>query len=110
MLGCRVGDPFISTLLQSNVGMNQGILRGKLGLFLTPVFNAMEQQPYWRSCIEMSYCTFGFDVVIRRDLRALLLLLDSVRDNHYARESVHKGLFLGLATKKSGGTITLLHT
>ena len=57
--------------------------------------------------MEVIYCTFGFDVIIRCDLS---LLHDSLRDNHYACDLVHVGkvthvCLVVLVTKKSRGTI-----
>ena len=69
----------------------------------------------WR----LSYCTLGFGAITRRDLRILSLPHDSPRDNLYACVIwVHAGkatyaqqnYLADLATKKSGGTVTHLHT
>ena len=71
----------------------------------------MGRQPYCLSCMEVSYCTFGFSVIIWRGLRTLSLPCDSSRDNQYACAIwVHAGkathasrnYLAGLATKKSG--------
>ena len=79
----------------------------------------MRQQPYWPSRMEESYCTFEFCAIIQCDLCTLSLLHDSLCDNLHARViQVHAGkathtkqtCSVGLATKKSGGTITHLHT
>ena len=94
-------------------------LKGGIGSLLTPVLTAMGWRPYWPSRMEVSYCTFGFGAIIWRDLRTLLLPRNSPRDNLYAcMIKVHTGkathawwiCLAGLATKKSGGTITHLHT
>ena len=58
-------------------------LKGGIGS-LSPSVNAMKRRPYWPSLMEASYCTFGFGTIIQRDLRMLLLLRDSPRDNLYA--------------------------
>ena len=75
---------------------------------------AMERRPYWRSHIEANYCTYEFGAISQRDLRAFSVPCDSPRNTHYERELVHAGnsthnWLAGLAMKKSGGTITLLH-
>ena len=71
------------------------------------------------SSMEVSCCTFGFGAIIRRDLCTLSLPRDSPCDNQYACAIwVHAGKathaqrnnLAGLVTKKSGGTITRLHT
>ena len=54
----------------------------KSGLFFDPFVNAMGRRPYCPSRMEVSYCTFGFGAIIRRDL--LTLPRDSPRDNLYA--------------------------
>ena len=103
----------------TDLEQTQGILKGESGLFFGPCVNAMAWRPYCPSCMEASYCTFGFGTFIRRDLRTLSLPRDSPRDHQYACVIwVHAGkathaswnYLAGLATKKSGGTITLLHT
>ena len=89
-----------------------------IGSLFDPCVNAMGWWPYWQSRMEVSYCTFGFGMIIQRDWRTLSLLHDSPHDNLYARViKVHAGrathakqnCLVGLATKKSGGTITHLH-
>ena len=68
--------------------------------------------------MEVSYCIFGFRAISRRDLLTLSLLGDSPRDNLRAwfessRErqlTLNEIIWAGLATKKSGSTITHLHT
>ena len=45
-----------------------------------PCVNAMGWRPYCPSRMEVSYCTFGFGAIIRRDLRTLSLPHDSSRD------------------------------
>ena len=65
-----------------------------------PCVNTMGWRPYCPSRMEASYCTFGFGAIIQCDLRTLSLLCDSLHDNQFA----------GLARKKSGSTITHLHT
>ena len=62
----------------------QGIQRGNRVSFFDPCVNAIGRQPYWLSHMEVSYCTFGFDVRIRCDLRTLSLPCDSPRHNLYA--------------------------
>ena len=46
-----------------------------IGVTPLPCVNTMGQRPYYPSRMEMSYCTFGFGAIIRRDLRTLGLLL-----------------------------------
>ena len=38
---------------------HQGNLKGKSGLFFTRV-NVIGRRPNWPSCMEVSYCSFGF--------------------------------------------------
>ena len=64
--------------------LRQGKWRGNWVPFSLCV-NALEWRPYWRSCMEVSYCTCGFGAVIRHNLRTLSLPCDSLRNNHYAR-------------------------
>ena len=59
-------------------------LKREIWSLFAPCINAMGRQPYCPSCMEGSYCTFGLGAIIRRDLRTLLLLRDSPRDNQYA--------------------------
>ena len=64
---------------------DQGNLMRNLVSF-HPCVNAMEQRPYWRSCMDLGYCTFGFGAIIRRDLLAFLLLPhNSPPDDRYTR-------------------------
>ena len=51
----------------------------------SPCVNDMERRPYWVSLMEVSYCTFGFGAVIRRDLGTLSLTCNLSHNNHYAR-------------------------
>ena len=57
--------------------------------------------------MEVTYCTFGFDVIMRHDLS---LMGDSLRNNQYEcdypRGKGNSCLLNGLSYKKSGGTIT----
>ena len=78
---CESDPPGIS---HTDLEQTQGILKGESGLFFDPCVNAMAWRPYCPSCMEVSYCTFGFDAFIRRDLRTLSLPRDSPRDNQYA--------------------------
>ena len=88
----------------------RNLIGGFWSLF-DPCVNAMGWRPYWPSCMEVRYCTFGFSANIRSDLRTLSLPCDLLRDNYYAcviynhaGKATHACL-AGLATKKSGGTI-----
>ena len=45
----------------------------------------MGRRPYWPSRMEVSYCTFGFGAIIRRDLRTLSLRRDSF---HLAEKNI----------------------
>ena len=89
-------------------------LKGGIGFLFDPCVNAM-----WQPRMKVSYCTFGFGTIIRRDPRTSLLR-DSLCDNQYACVIwVHAGkashanneiiFMVGLATKKSGDTVTHLH-
>ena len=69
----------------------------------------MGRRPYCPSCMEVSYCTFAFGAIIRRDLRTLSLPCDSLRDNQYVcmiwvhtEKATHAltKLFGGLSYKK----------
>ena len=42
---------------------------------------------HWQSCMEASYCTFRFGTIIRHNLCALTLPVDSPHDNHYTHMS-----------------------
>ena len=60
-------------------------LKGEPGLFFfDPCVNTMEWRPYCPSRMEVSYCTFRFGAIIRRDLCTLSLPHDSPPDNQYA--------------------------
>ena len=89
--------------------------RGNQVSFWTCV-NAMGQRPYWPSRTEVNYCTFGFKVIIRRDLRILLLLHNNLWCMHdlspRGKGNSHLTKLLGKLNyyKESGGTITHLHT
>ena len=66
--------------LRHNISENiKEFKRANLVSFL-PLGNAMGRRPYWSSHMEASYCTFGFGVIIRRDLSTLLLPRDLPRD------------------------------
>ena len=60
---------------------DQGILKGELGLFLTPVL-MLCGGGLLTITMEVSHCTFGFGAIIRHDLRTLSLLRDSPCDNY----------------------------
>ena len=96
---------------------NKEFKRGSL--FFDSCVNATERWPYWLSRMEASYCTFGLGTIIRHDLHTLSLPRNSPCDNLYAcviwvhaEKATHakQNYLTGLATKKSGGTITHLHT
>ena len=59
-------------------------LKGGIRSLFDPCVNAMGRRPYCPSRMEVSYCTFGFGAIIRRDLRTLSLPRDSPRDNIFA--------------------------
>ena len=59
-------------------------LKGDIGSLFDPCVNAMGQRPYCPSRMKVSYCTFGFGVIIRCDLLTSSLPHDSLRDNQYA--------------------------
>ena len=67
--------------------------KGGIKSLFDPYINAMRWRPYWLSGMEVSYCTSGFGVIIRRDLRPLSLLCDSPRDNLYALILKEPGYF-----------------
>ena len=66
------------------VQKNQGILKGGIGSLFEPCVNAMGSSHIGLSCMEVSYCTFGFGTIIRCDLRTLSLSCDSPHDNLHA--------------------------
>ena len=70
-------------MMQFNIGYTKEFKRG-IGSLFDPCVNAMERQPYWPSHTEVSYCTFRFCSIIRRNLCTLSLLRDSLRDKLYA--------------------------
>ena len=66
----------------------------------------------WYEVSQLSFCTFRFDAIIQRNLRTLLLQLDSPCSDHYVcviqvhtQKATHAWL-AGLATNKSGFTTT----
>ena len=59
-------------------------LKGGIGSLFDPCVNAMVRQPYCPSRMEVSYCTFEFVAIIRRDLYTLPLLRDSLGHNLFA--------------------------
>ena len=73
-----------------SVDKSRNIKRG-IRSFFDPCVNAMGQRPYCLSRIEANYCTFGFGVIIRRDLRTLSLQHDSSRNNLFASSPHRKG-------------------
>ena len=96
-------------------------LKDGIGSLFDPVLKlwGCGQRPYCPPRMEVSYCTFGFGAIIRRDLLTLSFLPDSPRNNLYAcvisvlvGKVAHakRNYLTGLATKKFGGTITHLHT
>ena len=54
-------------------------LKGGIGSLFDSCVNAMGWRPYCPSRMEVSYCTFGFGAIIRRDLCTLSLPRDSPR-------------------------------
>ena len=59
-------------------------LKGGIWSLFDPCVNAIGWRPYCPSRMEVSYCTFRFGVIIRRNLRTLSLPRDSLRDNQCA--------------------------
>ena len=95
--------------------LTQEIYKGESSLLLTPVLTLWGDSHI--DCqLELSYSAFGFGAIIQRNLLTLSLPHDSWQNNHYACVIyIHAGkathaCLAGLATKKSGGTITHLHT
>ena len=78
-----VGDlAFYYTLyLWSKVACKPRNLKGGIWSLFNPCVNAMGPRPFWRSRMEVSYCTSGFGVIIRRDLSTLSLACVLPRDN-----------------------------
>ena len=79
----------------------------------------MGQRTYWPSPMVVSYCAFEFGAIIRPCVHTCSLRHDSPCDNLYAcvtyiharkATQAKQNYLAGLATKKSGGTITHLHT
>ena len=58
-------------------------LKGGIGSLFDPCVNALRQRPYYVSRMEVSYFTYVFGTIIRRDLRILLLLGDSLCNNQF---------------------------
>ena len=48
--------------------------------------NTIGRRPYWPSHVEVSYCTFGFDMIIRHDQGTSSLPRDSLRNNLCVRD------------------------
>ena len=55
-------------------------LKGEILSLFDPCINALGQWPYCPSRMEVSYCTFGFGAIIRRDLRTLSRWLKCMRE------------------------------
>ena len=55
--------------------------KGGIGSPFDPCVNAMRQQPYWPSRMEVSYCSSGFGAIIQRNLHTTSLPCDSPCDN-----------------------------
>ena len=71
-----------------------------IGVSFYPCANAMERWPHWQLHMEVSYCAFGFGVIIRHDMHALSLPCDSLclHDLVHTGKATHACL-AGLATK-----------
>ena len=70
----------IECALMSSDSAPRNLKRG-IGSLFDPCDNAMGWRPYCPSCMEVSYCTFGFGMIIRHDLHILLLPHDSLHDH-----------------------------
>ena len=89
--------------------------KGGIGSLFDPCVNAMRRRPYCPSGMEASYCTFGFGMIFthyryRVIHRAITYMLAWFWV--HAEKATHalQNYLAGLAAKKSGGTITHLHT
>ena len=88
-------------------------LKGGIGPLFDPCVNAMGRRPFWPSRMEVSYCTFGlkqlFGSVVHRATTCMhaWFKLDTRDRQLMLNEIAWEGLKLW---KKSGGTITHLHT
>ena len=88
----------------TDLEQTQGILKGESGLFFDPCVNAMAWRPYYLSCMEASYCTFGFGVIcahyhyrmIHRAITNMLAWFESTREGN----SCLMKLFGGLSYEK----------
>ena len=60
-------------------------LKGGIGSLFDPCVNAMGRRPYWPSCMEVSYCTFGFGVIC----------------THYCYRVIHRAITIKCAWFKS---------
>ena len=71
----------------------------------------MGRLPYWSSSMEVSYCTFGFGMIIRRVIHCAINYMRAWFKSTQERQLTLNEIAGGLSyKKKSGGTITRLHT
>ena len=71
-------------LILSLAGLKPRTLIGGIGSPFDPRVNTMWGWPYCPLLMEVSYCTFRFGAIIRRNLRTLSLPRDSQHNNLYA--------------------------
>ena len=101
---------------QCHSGFEPRNLKGGIGSLFAPCVNAMGRRPYCSSRMVVSYCTFGFGAVISAicaHYRYPVIHHAVTNMRVHARKATHalnEIIWWGLATKKSGGTITHLHT
>ena len=70
-------------------------LKWRIASLFDPCVDAMGRRPYCPSRMEVSYCTFRFGAIIRRNLCTLSLPRDSPRDDSHLTK-----LFGGLSYEK----------
>ena len=75
--------------------------KGGIRSLFDPCVNTMGQRPYCSSRMEMSYCTFGFSVIIQCNLCTLSLPRDSPRNIQY--DLSYRGKGKSCLTKLFGG-------
>ena len=76
--------PYVAINMAADVEVLPRNFKGGIGSNFDPCFNTMGRWPYLLSRIEVSYCTFGFAAITRRDQRILSFPRDSQLNNPYA--------------------------
>ena len=69
-----MGFPKKRCILYVYLHGHKELFKRGIGSLFDPCVNAIGRRPHCPSRMEVSYCTFGFDAIIRRDLRTYIIV------------------------------------